>query len=81
MQVPSLLLKEYLMYGELAREPLQRMVSIVDAAKAAMRAEGVRDEVVTRVVNRLVWGDPFGADAVVRVSREDIEQAKKTLCL
>lgn len=68
-------------FGVLSVQPVQVMTEILVAVERALKDEGVSETTIRRVRNRLVWGNPDGANAVIRVNRDDIERATKTLCL
>jgi len=62
--------------GPLGEIPVKAMAAMLTAVDTALQAEGISEEVIGRVRNRLVWGDPDGADAVIRMSPEDLRSAQ-----
>lgn len=65
--------------GPLGSLPVATMGALLEAVDKAMRAEGVDDAARRRVRNRLVWGHPDGADAIIFTTPEEIEQARQRL--
>lgn len=61
-------------FGELGDVPIPALARILDAVATSLTAEGVSDTVVARVRNRLIWGNPDGANAVIRLDPDDLNR-------
>ena len=57
---------------------VERLRQFVDATERAMRDERVPVETARRVINRVVFGDPRGLEAVYVSQREQMEATAKT---